>query len=142
MELPLEKLASMSPKGTQLFREVKGSQAALNPWVARLLSMDSASATQLPAPPTISACAIAGFRPPGRKKFIRAEFTQGPRAPNPQGAVPVPTVNGLPTGSPAAIEAFRLPTIRSPRMVFALIGRLRCRPPLKLYARFKAKPRP
>src|SRR6266496_3634083 len=132
----------MSPKGMQLASEVKGSQAALNPWLVGLLSMVSASATQLPAPPIIIACAIAGFRPPGRKKFIRAEFTHGPRAPDPQGAAPVPTVNGLPTGSPAAIAAFRFLTIRSPRMVLALMGRLRCRPPLKLYARFKAKPRP
>src|SRR5437868_6795544 len=122
----------MSPKGTQFASDVKGSHAALNPWVVRLLSMDSARATQAPPPPPISASAIAGFKPPGRKKFIRAALTHGPSAPDPQGAAPVPTVNGLPTGSPAAINAFKLATIRSPRMVLALIGRLRWRPPLKL----------
>src|SRR5258708_27315802 len=125
----------MSPKGMQLAREVRGSHAALNPWLARPLSMDSASCKQgIPTPPgaAISASAIAGFRPPGRKKFIRAELTQGPRAPDPQGAAPVPTVNGLPTGSPAAIEAFKLATIKSPRIVLALMGRFRWRPPLKL----------
>src|SRR5450432_741334 len=121
----------MSPKGTQPVN-VAGSQLVLNPWLARLPSIDWASATHDPPPPARSAPAIAGFRPPGRKKFMRAAFTQGPSVPDPQGAPVVPTVNGLPTGSPAAMEAFRLATIKSPRIVFALMGRLRCRPPLKL----------
>src|ERR1700741_2985993 len=114
----------MSPKGTQLAKVV-GSQLALNPWLARLLSMDCARVTQAPAPANSKAPAIDGFIPPGRKKFISGALTQGPSGPTPQGTDPVPTVNGLLTDCPAASAAFMLATMRSPRTVFALMGRFR-----------------
>src|SRR5882672_4526428 len=121
----------MSPKGTQLSRVV-GSQLALNPWLARLVSMDWPRATQEPAPAASSAPATDGFNPPGRKKFISEELTQGPSKPEPQGTPSPPTVKGLLGVSPPASAALKLATIRSPRTVLALIGRLRWRPPLKL----------
>src|SRR5260221_12295486 len=80
-----------------------------------------------------SAIAIAGFNPDGRKKFINAVGTYGPAGPTPQ----LFTNSGLSVGSaaPAASAACQFFTSRSPRVVLALIGRFRCRPPLKLYAR-------
>ena len=54
--------------------------------------------------------------------------------------------DGLVVGSPtelAKATAFcQFFTSKSPRTVLALIGRFRCRPPLKLYARLNAKPPP
>ena len=80
---------------------------------------------------------IDGFSPPGRKKFINDASTYG------NGLVGVPpalqplTVNGLegsfcPESVASTMAALRFATIRSPRMVFALIGRFKCLPPLKL----------
>src|ERR1700722_5020220 len=120
----------MSPKGTQFCSEVNGSHAVLKPCLARLDSIPSASVTHALAPAAASASAIDGFSPPGRKKFISGELTHGPSGPDPQGKVPVPTVNGLAADCPAASADSKFATIRSPRTVLALIGRFRCRPPL------------
>src|SRR6266550_2902896 len=119
----------MSPNGTQL-AYVAGSQFALNPWLARLVSMDWAKPTQASPPPRPTAAAIDGFNPPGRKKFIIGALTHGPKGPDPHGTAPVPTVKGLAAVCPAARAALKLATIRSPRIVLALIGRFRWRPPL------------
>src|ERR1700687_3665675 len=120
----------MSPKGTQPENPpvTVGAQLALNPWLASLLSVSSPSCRQgIPAPPgaASSAPAIEGFKPPGRKKFISAELTQGPSRPLPQGTAPLPTVKGLAGVCPAASAALKLATIRSPRTVLALMGRFR-----------------
>src|SRR5579862_132361 len=121
----------MSPKGTQ-FAKVFGSQFALKPWLARLLSICCASCTHALPPPSATAAAIDGLIPPGRKKFIRGALIHGPSGPLPQGTAPVPTVSGLAADCPAAKAAWKLLTAKSPRIVFALIGRFRWRPPLKL----------
>src|ERR1700674_5598959 len=97
--------------------------------------MDSASCRQgIPAPPGAAsrAPAMEEFNPPRRKKFISAELIQGPSGPLPQGNAPPPTVNGLAGVCPAASAALKLATIKSPRIVLALMGRFRWRPPLKL----------
>src|ERR1022692_2178859 len=106
--------------------------------------MDSPSCTQgiAAGPAAMRAPAIEGFKPPGRKKFISAELTHGPSAPDPQGRAPPPTVNGLAGVCPAASAALKLATIKSPRIVLALMGRFRGPPPLKLYARLRANPSP
>src|SRR5271169_2348961 len=114
----------MSPKGTQPTK-VAGLQFVLNPCPARLLSIDWARLTHAPPPPRSRAPAMEGFKPPGRKKFISAELTHGPSEPDPQGTAPVPTVNGLLGVCPAAMAALKFCTIKSPRTVLALIGRLR-----------------
>src|ERR1700686_3677507 len=121
----------MSPKGTQFCRDVNGSHAALKPWLARLVSIPSAAATQALAPARLKASAMEGFNPPGLKKFIRGELTHAP-TPDPHGTEPVPTVNELAGVCPAASAALKLTTIKSPRIVLALIGRFKFRPPLKL----------
>src|SRR5579864_9660662 len=120
----------MSPNGTQPPNPpvTVGAQLALNPWAARPLSMDSPSCKHgMPAPPgaASSAPAIEGFKPPGRKKFISAELTQGPSGPTPQGRAPLPTVKGLAGVCPAARAALKLATIKSPRTVLALMGRFK-----------------
>src|SRR5438477_1180067 len=119
----------MSPKGTQPVNPpVKvGAQFALNPWLARLLSIDSASCTHgiAEGPAAMRAPAIEGFKPPGRKKFINAELIHGPSAPDPQGVLPLPTVKGLAGVCPEASAALKFATIKSPRTVLALMGRFR-----------------
>src|SRR5438270_12381061 len=87
---------------------------------------------------------IEGFRPPGRKKFISEASTNGSGL---VGVLQPLTVNGLagrgcPEEAASTIAALKFFTIRSPRIVFALMGRFRWRPPLKLYARLSAKPWP
>src|SRR5277367_1497709 len=132
----------MSPKGTitQPPAESKGSVAlhllplgpSPNP---SALASRAASARQ--GPP-----ANDGFNPDGRKKF---NIAAGANAP-----VGVPVIapgqictcsgpegyNGLVVGIPTALAkatAFcQFFTSRSPRAVLALIGRFKCRPPLKL----------
>src|ERR1043165_6948195 len=113
---------------------VEGSHAVLSPPCCRTAS---AALMQPCAGVPIKAPAIAGFKPPGRKKFVSAEETHGTPLTNPQGAAPAPTKSGpaaaLELGSPSATCQFL--TIRSPRVVLALMGRFRCRPALKLYPR-------
>jgi len=92
--------------------------------------------TQEPAPTAKRKLAIEGLIPPGRKKLVNAEETQGKPLFGlmPKGAEPVPTWNGpaeaLEAGSLKAACQFAVS--RSPRTVLALIGRFRWRPPLKL----------
>ena len=96
-----------------------------------------------------TAPAMAGFSPDGRKKFdqrgakrtrlaagIDAAMELAPQRPHVSGLVPASAALDQST---AACQFF---TSKSPRTVLALIGRFRCRPPLKLYARLKAKPPP
>src|SRR3954468_15479358 len=115
----------MSPKGTHPLK-VAGSQLALKPGI---------EATMAAACPIQAGSANAyapmmeGFNPPGRKKFIREASTKGV----PLGETPHPlTVKGLDALSPDASAALKFLIIRSPRMVLALMGRFRWRPPLKL----------
>src|SRR5271165_6182522 len=127
----------MSLKGMQpVSPDVEGLQAVLSPPACK---MDKAGSIQSCAGVPISALAMAGFRPPGRKKFVSAADTQGTPPTNPHGVDPAPTNSGpalaLEVGSPKATCQFL--TSRSPRVVLALMGRLRWRPPLKLYARLK-----
>src|SRR5438067_11219709 len=111
-----------------------GSQVVLKPKGFRVCRIPCASPTQAAAGLFSSATAIAGFNPEGRKKFISAAETHG--APvvvlKPQGAAPAPTASGpddaLEVGSPSAVRQFC--SRKSPRVVLALIGRLRWRPPL------------
>src|SRR5581483_4792609 len=111
-----------------------GSQLVLKPNGFRVCSIPCASPTQAAAGLFSSATAIAGFSPEGRKKFINAEDTQG--APvvglKPHGAAPVPTASGpdvaLDVGSVNAVRQFS--SRKSPRVVLALIGRFKWRPPL------------
>src|ERR1039458_9213436 len=127
----------MSPKGTQPTK-VAGSQLVLKPWEANPFRICCARPTQSEVAPI--APAIEGFRPPGRKKFIREESTATGA---PEGVNTHPTVNGLaggvwPVASAYPYADMKFATIKSPRMVLALIGRFRWRPPLKLYARLSA----
>src|ERR1700731_2691093 len=131
----------MSPKGTQ-FASVAGLQAVLSPSAPKICC---ANPTHGAPAVGSNAPAIAGFSPEGRKKFTRAAETHGaPLGLKPQGAAPDPTLSGpaaaFEVGSVKATCQFF--TSKSPRTVLALIGRFRCRPPLKLYARLKAKPPP
>src|SRR6202142_404830 len=131
----------MSPKGMQP-ASVAGSQEVLNPAVLYPCAFKDCRTsgytvvTQLPPPAAMRASAIDAFKPPGRKKLVSAADTQGLWLVGlmPQGAAPLPTAKGpkaeFEAGSPCA--ASKLATSRSPRCVLALIGRLRCRPPLKL----------
>src|ERR1700686_536415 len=103
----------MSPKGTQpVYPVTVGAQVALKPWLARPPSIFSARPTQELPPARIKAWAMEGFKPPGRKKFVSAELTQGPSAPLPQGTAPLPTVNGLAGVCPAASAALKLATLK------------------------------
>src|SRR5262245_1326101 len=116
----------MSPNGMQFARVVR-SQLVFRPYIC--CTRGSTICTQgAVAGFDNSATPIDGLTPEGRKKFVSAAGTYGPPAPTPQ---PL-TVNGLSVGAaaPAATAASRFLTIRSPRTVFALIGRLRCLPPL------------
>jgi len=94
----------------------------------------SAAVMQTCAGVPTNAPAMAGFRPPGRKKLVSAAETHGTPPTNPQGAAPAPTKSG----PAAALELGLLSatcqffTSRSPRVVLALMGRFRWRPPLKL----------
>src|SRR6058998_329838 len=107
----------MSPKGTQPLKEVSGSQAVLKPF--RPCSILSARPTQAPAPCAIYAPATEGLIPEGRKKFVSAESTQGaPPEVNPHPVI----ANGLVKVWPAAKAVSKFCTIRSPRMVLALMG--------------------
>src|SRR6266568_8405289 len=123
----------MSLKGTQCASVVM-SHCVLNP--GSDCKICCASVTQLPAPAAFNAMAMAGFSPEGRKKFVSAAETQG--APvlglMPHGAAPAPTCSGpaaaFEVGSLKA--ACQLFSRKSPRVVLALMGRFRCRPPLKL----------
>src|ERR1700730_15549857 len=122
----------MSLKGTQPVSPlVEGSHAVLRP---PCCITASAAAMQPWAGVPISALAKAGFKPPGRKKFVSAAETQGTPPTNPHGTEPAPTNSG----PAAAFELVSLRatcqflTSRSPRVVLALMGRFRCRPPLKL----------
>src|SRR5580692_1547102 len=142
----------MSPKGTttQPPAELNGRVLSHLPPVGpspnpSALARRTASVRQ--GPP-----ARDGFNPDGRKKF---NIAAGANAP-----VGVPVIapgqictcngpdgyNGLVVGIPAALAKAtalcQFSTSKSPRTVFALIGRFRCRPPLKLYARLNAKPPP
>src|ERR1700730_1422723 len=121
----------MSLKGTQPVRVV-GLQALLRPPAC---NTSGATVWTQPAVAGLdsNASAIAGFKPEERKKFSRAGGTYGPPGPTPQ----LLTNSGLSLGcaAPAAIAACQFFTSRSPRVVLALMGRFKCRPPLKLYAR-------
>src|SRR5947209_13306750 len=129
----------MSPNGMQPLKEpLRGSHAVLKPWPLSAPSICSAWATHVTSPTPSNAPAIEGFKPLGRKKFIKDELTHGPAGPLPQWVFPPPTVNGLPTVCPSPSALRKLLTIRSPRTVLALIGRFKWRPPLKLYARLSA----
>src|SRR5581483_5905743 len=113
-----------------------GSQVVLNPKGFRVCRICCANPTQAAAGLFSSATAIAGLSPEGRKKFISAAETQG--APvvvlKPHGAAPAPTCRGpaeaFEVGSPSAVRQFC--SKKSPRVVLALMGRFRWRPPLKL----------
>src|SRR5258706_16457847 len=110
----------MSPKGTQLVRPVAGLQLEFKPSAAKTVF---AKPTQAAPPEARYASATDGFKPDGRKKLTKAAGTYG----TPEAVAPKPlTVNGLSPGwlAPAAMAAFKLFTIRSPRTVLALIGRL------------------
>src|SRR5580692_5708794 len=144
----------MSPKGTttQPPAELNGRVLSHLPLVGpspnpSALARRTASCRQ--GPP-----ASDGFNPDGRKKFniaAGANVRDGGRvAPSAPGQIC--TCNG-PDGYSGLVgrmlfalanaTAFcQFFTSKSPRTVFALIGRFRCRPPLKLYARLKAKPPP
>ena len=99
------------------------------------LASNAASARQ--GPP-----ASDGFNPEGRKKFSIAAGANAPEGGKPNAAGQIATDSGLDgyeglvVGSPielANATAFcQFLTSKSPRTVLALIGRLRCRPPLKL----------
>src|SRR5271170_8443556 len=103
MELPFEKLASMSLKGTQFARpETPGLHFVLSPPAAK--SANARGTQGANGPP-----ANEGLSPEGRKKLTMAAGTKyGRVAPGirflPQGMVPVPTDNGLSVGrfAPAA----------------------------------------
>src|ERR1700756_2275926 len=73
--------------------------------------------------------AIEGFKPDGRKKLTAAAGITGPSGPD---GTQLFTNSGLVVGgtAPAATAACQFLTKRSPRTVFALIGRFRCLPPL------------
>src|SRR5580704_5601164 len=127
----------MSPNGTQPVK-VAGLQFVLNP--GRLATICCASVTHsAPALPLARyAPAIEGFSPPGRKKFVIAESTHRPPGPTPHPLM----ANGLANPAPAAFAFRKFESSKSPRIAFALIGRFRCRPPLKLYAILNAYPAP
>src|SRR5579863_1096967 len=143
MELPFEKLASMSLKGTQLARpETPGLHFVFRPVAAK--SANASGTHGASAPP-----ANDGLSPEGRKKLTIAAGTKNGRLDPgtgfaPQGTAPVPTDNGLSVGkfAPAATAACQFSVSRSPRAVLALMGRFRRRPPFQLYARLNAKPPP
>src|SRR5437764_384999 len=142
----------MSLNGTQPVKlALVGSHAVLSPSACKT---PWARPTQPAAGDDRNAAAIAGFNPDGRKKFVSAAGTYGcplglaPHGANTVGSA-VPTNSGLLgklglpgimfCASAAAIAACQFLTSKSPRTVFALIGRLRWWPPLKLYATLSAK---
>src|SRR5882672_10948981 len=115
----------MSLKGTQpLSPLVDGSHAVLSPPCCMTAS---AALMQPCADVPIKAPAMAGFRPPGRKKLVSAADTHGTPLTNPHGAWPPPTNSGpaaaFDVGSLSATCQFL--TSRSPRVVLALMGRFR-----------------
>src|SRR5207248_2383713 len=86
-----------------------------------------------------------GFNPDGRKKF---NIAAGANCPvgfpvNAAGQMDTPSglegyrglLGGIPAAFAPAIAACQFFSSKSPRVVLALMGRFRCRPPLKLYAR-------
>src|SRR5579863_2358263 len=132
----------MSPKGTttQAPAAPNGIVLSLLPPLAlrpnpSAFASNAASARQ--GPP-----ASDGFNPEGRKKFSRAAGANAPDGGKPNAAGQIATdsgldgYDGLVVGRPiefANATAFcQFFTSKSPRTVLALIGRLRCRPPLKL----------
>src|SRR6266852_6260327 len=125
----------MSLKGMQPVSPlVDGSHPVLSPPCCKTAN---AALMQPCAGVPIKALAMAGFRPPGRKKFVSAAETQGTPLTNPHGAEAAPTKSGpaaaFEVGSLRATCQFL--TSRSPRVVLALMGRFRWRPALKLYPR-------
>src|ERR1700733_12708795 len=132
----------MSPKGTttQAPAVPNGSVLSHLPPFApspnpSALASSAASARQ--GPP-----ASDGFSPEGRKKFNIAAGANAPDGGKPNAPGQIATASGLEgydglvVGSPiefAKATAFcQFFTSKSPRTALALIGRLRCRPPLKL----------
>src|SRR5579863_1303100 len=114
----------MSPNGMQ-FASVKGlhavlKAAVLNPCAFKDCRTAGYKLTQLAGrvPAAINAPAIDGFKPLGRKKFVRAADTHGRWVVGftPQGAAPLPTARGpkaeFEVGSPCAVSQFA--TSRSP----------------------------
>src|SRR5262249_5251187 len=115
----------MSPKGTQPVNEVSGSQAVLNPCPLRPCKICSPNWTQAAPPTCAMAPATDAFSLERGKRFIMEELTKGQGGRFPQGTPPLPTVKGLLGVCPAARAALKLATMRSPRIVLALIGWLR-----------------
>src|SRR5581483_128553 len=123
----------MSLKGMQLVSPlVVGSHFVFRPAAAKSASAKGTHGAK--GPP-----AREGFNPDGRKKLTIAAGTKnGSFAPGigfaPHGVAPVPTDNGLSLArfAPAATAACQFSVSRSPRAVFALIGRFNRRPPFQL----------
>src|SRR5438105_2731296 len=78
-----------------------------------------------------------GLNPDGRKKLNCGAGTNAPAGPAPQLA----TCKGNAVGAiaPAATAFSQFDTSNSEFTVFALMGRFKCRPPLKLYPTFKLR---
>src|SRR5581483_7793325 len=132
----------MSLNGMQ-FAKVAGSQLARRPSAARIWF---ANVTHSPAPCDVKKLASDGFNPDGRKKLVKAAATHGaPEALTPQGAPPA-VAGSAPTPSGPSVLAPEVGSVKAVcqfassacgRTALALIGRFRCRPPLKLYSRLR-----
>src|SRR3984885_7136548 len=141
-EVPVVRFGVISPKGTG---------TPLPSPSAKAISL--ANATHGPAPTAGLARKVASevLSPEERKKFSKGGATKGPVGPTPHGFTPVAvaTVSGFDVGFavpgaavPAftAFTAFRQLAIRSCGLTgFTLIGRLRWRPPVELYAMFNER---
>src|SRR3974390_2063985 len=127
----------MSPKGTHPLN-VAGSQVLKPRLWARVAACVMHANPE--APNEEYAPMIDGFRPPGRKKFISEASTKGSGPSGPPAGLHPLTVNGLAgvgkrvgllKATESVMAALKFATIRSPRMVLALMGRFRWRPPVK-----------